>query len=91
MKATMHFYNPTSTTVSSRPQISWGKRMRQLGETILHWMTDSSEPRIWVHRDRHGTELWEIYDPRSQRRAILLSEEDVREWLDNRYYSQVSV
>ncbi|BAU15407.1 hypothetical protein LEP3755_59650 [Leptolyngbya sp. NIES-3755] len=46
----------------------------------------SSEPRVWQRRDRSGQTYWQVYDPETNRSARLSSEQEVRQWLEQRYY-----
>jgi hypothetical protein len=44
------------------------------------------EPQIVQKCDRSGNVYWQIYDPISGFHCSLNSEQEVREWLDTRYY-----
>lgn len=46
----------------------------------------SSEPQVWQQRDRSGQTYWQVYDPETSRSASLSSEQEVRQWLEQRYY-----
>ncbi|MBD2459507.1 hypothetical protein H6G89_00480 [Oscillatoria sp. FACHB-1407] len=54
-------------------------------------LTCSSEPHVWQERDRHGNLTWRIYEPSTNRSATFASEEEVRIWLEKRYYRDSSV
>ncbi len=45
-----------------------------------------SEPQIWERKDRYGNIYYRIYDPKSDRHFYFNSEDEVRWWLDKRYY-----
>jgi hypothetical protein len=47
----------------------------------------SNDPRIWQRRDRFGRVYWQVYDPIRDRTIIFNSEEEVRYWLDQRFYT----
>jgi hypothetical protein len=46
----------------------------------------SDEPKIWQGRDRFGKLYWRVYDPSRDRSITFTSEQEVREWLDQRFY-----
>lgn len=46
----------------------------------------SNESRIWQRRDRFGKLYWRIYDPSSDRSITFTSEQEIRKWLDQRFY-----
>lgn len=46
----------------------------------------SAEPYVWQVRDRCGEQCWHVYDPVTNRSGIFASEEEVRMWLEKRYY-----
>ncbi len=45
-----------------------------------------SEPKIWEKKDRYGNTYYRVYDPKRDRHLDLNSEDEVRWWLDQRYY-----
>jgi hypothetical protein len=45
----------------------------------------SDEPRIWQKRDRSGNIWWYVYDPLSDRFIQLPSEQEVRQWLEQKF------
>ncbi|MDB9528202.1 hypothetical protein PN498_19575 [Oscillatoria sp. CS-180] len=59
----------------------------QLGQALLNFFVGSQEPRIIAKRDRNGYFLnYEVYDPVSRSRYVFDSEQELRVWLDQRYY-----
>lgn len=46
----------------------------------------SNESRIWQGRDRFGKLYWHIYDPSGDRSITFTSEQEIRKWLDQRFY-----
>lgn len=44
-----------------------------------------NEPHIWQKRDRFGNIWWYVYDPMSSRSIQLASEQEVRQWLEQRF------
>lgn len=46
----------------------------------------SDEPRIWQGLDRRGEIYWRVYDSISDRSIVFYSEQEVRKWLDQRFF-----
>lgn len=64
-------------------------RLRQflsgVSQALVNWLIQGDAPRI--HRFTQGeTEVWKGYDSMDQRTHYFTQEEDVRAWLDQRYY-----
>ena len=54
---------------------------------INRYLADSkTEPQIVKKCDRHGNSYWQVYDPVSASRCSFGSEQEVKAWLDRRYY-----
>jgi hypothetical protein len=56
-----------------------------LGERTVKFLTTGNELRVW-QRDRNGRTLWFAHDPITNRTRSFHAEEDLRSWLDSRYY-----
>lgn len=56
-------------------------------EHLIEFLKLSDEPRIWETTDRYGHTVWRVYDPVSDRAATLESEDEIRAWLERRYYN----
>ncbi|MGB3138036.1 MAG: hypothetical protein WBG38_01190 [Nodosilinea sp.] len=56
-----------------------------LGDRTMKFLTGQNELRIW-QRTRSGQPLWFAHDPVTNRTRSFCSEQDVRNWLDSRYY-----
>jgi hypothetical protein len=69
-------FRAIALTLQSTLSLIWDK--------VLSFLSD--EPKVWQERDRFGNLYWRIYDPISDRSATLASEQEVREWLDQRFY-----
>ncbi len=61
------------------------KKLNELGDRWTRLST-YAEPKIWERKDRYGNIYYRIYDPKSDRYIYFNSEEEVRWWLDKRYY-----
>ena len=56
-------------------------------ERVSRYLTKSrTEPQIVQKSDRHGNSYWQVYDPVSASRCSFGSEQEVKAWLDHRYY-----
>ena len=49
-------------------------------------VTSNREPQIEQKSDRFGNKYWHVYDLRSNQSYSFSSEQEVRVWLENRYY-----
>ncbi|HEY9596817.1 MAG TPA: hypothetical protein V6D33_04025 [Cyanophyceae cyanobacterium] len=56
-------------------------------EHLIDFLKLSDEPRIWKTTDREGITVWRIYDPVSDHAVTLDSEDEIRAWLERRYYN----
>ncbi|MBI4779801.1 MAG: hypothetical protein HY785_00610 [Oscillatoriophycideae cyanobacterium NC_groundwater_1537_Pr4_S-0.65um_50_18] len=45
----------------------------------------SDEPRIWQKRDRFGEVYWHVYDPIRDRHFRFTTEQEVRQWLEQKF------
>ncbi|MGF1518077.1 MAG: hypothetical protein ACFCVB_09775 [Nodosilinea sp.] len=59
--------------------------LKQLGDRAMRFFTGQTEPRIW-QRTRQGQLTWFAHDPITNRTRQFSSEQDVRLWLEKRYY-----
>jgi hypothetical protein len=64
---------------------SFVQHLISLGGSIMRFFTANQELRIW-QRTRNGRQVWFAYDPITDQKRQFLAEEDVRRWLDARYY-----
>jgi hypothetical protein len=53
--------------------------------TLISSLIRPSEPIIHYGCDHRG-ENWRVYDPQTRREAVFSNENDVRVWLERRYY-----
>lgn len=64
-----------------------GQLLQQLSQTLAHWLTSGSMPKI-SKQIQGDAEVWRVYDPVINRTSYFLHEEDLRTWLEQRYYHQ---
>lgn len=77
--------------VAQRPRVTlWSKIIRPVvsdwGSAILKFLLGSHDPVISERVDKNGQGIYEIYDPITRDRMICHSEQEVRAWLEQRYY-----
>lgn len=86
--------NPAKASVSSK-----SKSLSRLMSAIVlksksflsyAWKTISTlvsnEPQIRQRRNRFGQTYWQVYDPATNHSTSLSSEQEVRQWLEQRFY-----
>lgn len=67
----------------------WAGAKRQLslvGGTLLTYFCGTTDLSVSVKRDLRGNTLFVAYDPVSQQRHTFSSEQELRVWVDQRYY-----
>ncbi|NEP80029.1 MAG: hypothetical protein F6K39_18805 [Okeania sp. SIO3B3] len=62
------------------------KLLRIINTYIFDSLLKGSEPKIIQKTNKKGSFFWQVYDPVTGERKNLISDQEVREWLDNRYY-----
>lgn len=80
-------YPPTIKTV--QPVSLKGRiaiAARQLGEACIRFLVGSSSPVIRQKRDRTGNVYFTVSDPITGISHRCSTEDEVREWLENRYH-----
>lgn len=55
-------------------------------QPIVYALTRRAEVRVWAVKTRQGQVFWKAYDPVSGRTFSFTSEDEVRLWIDQRYY-----
>jgi len=64
----------------------FGLKVSKLLQKLVWQLTKETEPIIRQKKSRFSNNYWYVYDPRTGRSAHLASEEEVRIWLEERYY-----
>lgn len=64
---------------------SLAQTLKQIGDRTMRFFTGQTEPRIW-QRTRQGQPTWFAHDPITNRTRQFTTEQDVRLWLEKRYY-----
>lgn len=53
---------------------------------LLAFVTGSMEVQVEQRRDRQGQPYWAVYDPQTSQHHRFDTEQEVRIWIDQRYY-----
>lgn len=61
-------------------------RWVQLWKRLISPLVNRAEPKIYQKRDRWGNVYYQVHDPVSGFSGAFNTEEEVRIWLDRRYY-----
>lgn len=61
-------------------------RLDNLVLQLLNIACGSQSPRIRQRIDRLGNRYYRVYDPSSETHRLFTSEEEMRVWLEERYY-----
>lgn len=59
--------------------------LQRCGQTLVQFLTNGHNPCIQQRR-QNGTLVWRVYDPMTQQIQRFYSEDDLRIWLEERYY-----
>jgi hypothetical protein len=62
-------------------------QLKLIGKWMGNLLITQSKLKIWQEKDRAGNEVWKVYDSRKNCTVYLASEEEVRIWIDNSFYS----
>jgi hypothetical protein len=54
--------------------------------TLGHSLIQPSEPSITHKRNRFGQDSFRVYDPMTRKYGEFSSEQEIRVWLEQRYY-----
>ncbi|PSN12682.1 hypothetical protein C7293_19195 [filamentous cyanobacterium CCT1] len=67
----------------------WAKakaQLRPMASQLVAYLCGSNSLRVTVKRNRQGQSAFVVYDPVSQQRHTFSSEQELRVWIDQRYY-----
>lgn len=62
--------------------------LRRLGQELVARLAVSDEPRVWPGRTPTGQSVWNAYDPITGRSINLVSEAELRTWLEDLHYNE---
>lgn len=61
----------------------WPER---IWRSIARLLESTTDPRVWKTYDQKGNPIWHAHDPLTGQESEWICEEDVRVWLEQRYY-----
>ena len=61
-------------------------QLKVLAQRLIHWLVTKPELTVKQKVNRSGNVFWYVYDPMTERTAYLTSEEEVRIWIEERFY-----
>jgi hypothetical protein len=93
MKTTIELtdvFNPNLTECPDQSKVidrsSLATTWNRVWDALATQIIGRSEPTVRQTRDRAGYLSWHVYDPTTGYSAHFSSEQEVRIWLDRRYY-----
>lgn len=72
--------------LSASPETDWAQRLHRVWQSVLAHFNASDEPRVWPNHDPAGTPAWNAYDPITGQSVHLVSEAELRTWLEELHY-----
>lgn len=76
-----------SDTAARNQRLDWLRsRLKSLLVTASKLFNTTHEPRISKRFDRWGNIYFAVYDPANKTHQVFTSEQEVRIWLEQRYY-----
>ncbi len=76
---------PSSSPFRAILQSLWSG-IKHSWQAIANFWIGSDEVQVWQSRDRSGHVLWHAYDPKTGTSAAIFSEDELRTWIEERYY-----
>ncbi|MEN9222486.1 MAG: hypothetical protein Q6M04_08620 [Thermostichus sp. BF3_bins_97] len=65
---------------------SFWSGLKRTWRVIANFWVGSDEVQVWQSRDPSGHVLWHAYDPKTNTSAAIFSEDELRCWIEERYY-----
>lgn len=87
----MRTYQNSKRALTSTPLAELWSRVPGVSAVSALWnrltsyLLQNSSLQIWQSRDSAGNVRWNVFDVRTNRSATLLSENDVRVWIEESY------
>ena len=60
----------------------------QIKQLFANFFRKTNEPQIIARKNHRGDVYFQVYDPQTQWTGTFSSEQEVRIWLDRRYYAK---
>lgn len=71
----------------SNVSTSFSLVIKALWQRFSVWLTKGRELQVWKKLDRQGNTSWHAYDPLTGRSICVASDAEMREWIEQCYYS----
>lgn len=68
-------------------KLSITSSLKKALQLFVQLVSGNHEPRVWTTTDPYGNIYWHAYDPTSEKSIRLSSEDEIRSWLEQRYYN----
>lgn len=82
----LELISDSESTKAGKAELTMQQSLQQLWHTLTTYL-NSTEPRVWRTVDQDAGQLvWNAYDPTTNRRGKFSNEQDLRVWLEERYY-----
>lgn len=78
---------PSESLKARQIKFPIGSALKRVLQAFIQLFSDNNEPRIWLTTDRYGNTFWHAYDPVSDKSVTCCSEDEMRAWIERRYYS----
>ena len=60
--------------------------LHRIWDSLVNALANSSDPKITQRWDKLGNSYYQVYDPMTGRSGTFGSEQEIRFWLEERYY-----
>lgn len=60
--------------------------LQTIFQNLVTVITSKNELQVWQKSDRSGNTEWHAYDPATGRSVCVASEQEMRYWIEERYY-----
>lgn len=72
--------------LSTSPESALAQRLCRIWQGVLAHLNVSDEPRVWASQNQTGVPAWNAYDPITGQSVHLVSEAELRTWLEELHY-----
>ncbi len=78
----------TSSLPAQTPKASFSliAIAKTIWQHFIYVVSSHNELQVWQKTDRYGNTYWQAYDPVTGRSTSLGSEDEMRIWIEQRYY-----
>ncbi|MFH7242773.1 MAG: hypothetical protein ACHWZW_07965 [Spirulina sp.] len=79
-------YWPVLTLGHGRSESTLSQALRRVWQSLMAHLDVSDEPRVWPSSSGNGEPAWNAYDPITGQSVYLVSEAELRTWLEDLHY-----